>query len=366
MRTEEAVELLGRILRHSRVAITVADRNGRLTEFNAAAEQLTGYRKEEVLGKPVSFFYESTERLREILDVLWREGKAEERELTLLGKEGRRVPVSITVAQFYGREGEPLGSVGITVDLTDRHRLEDRLREARTWVEYCTNLVMHDLRNYSQIVGGYLEALLAGQLGPLTDDQRRVLQICHRQTVRSQILFGQLRLLLERASGAEATAEPPTRYLLETVLAEAAVSLHELYPERPPRIRIEVTEGAAVLAGPHLPTLVLNLLVHGIEENPVESPRLDLTVRSSSLGSRPAWQLAIVDDAPRRSTSPDPGALRPSGDPTSFGATLRWPLIRWLVERDQGQCSDSPGGPGEGGTGNEVLVVLPAAEEQRP
>ena len=67
----------------------------------------------------------------------------------------------------------------------------------RDSTDYITALLSHDISNHNQTSRGYLEMLLADQLGPLNEDQARALTVCLRQTTRVQNLIDSVRLLVK-------------------------------------------------------------------------------------------------------------------------------------------------------------------------
>ena len=118
--------LLSSLVEHSNDAIVGRDRDGRITSWNAGAEQIYGWREEEVLGRT--------------LDVLVPPGDderpehADELALTRtlhVRKNGRPVRVSVTISPIRDDEGQLLGSSLIARDVTALVELEQELSEAQ-------------------------------------------------------------------------------------------------------------------------------------------------------------------------------------------------------------------------------------------
>ena len=63
-------EYLTNLLAHSPDAIWVLDNDGRATSFNRSAEELTGYRSEEVMGRQIDFLFLDAQRYRDLLKML--------------------------------------------------------------------------------------------------------------------------------------------------------------------------------------------------------------------------------------------------------------------------------------------------------
>ncbi len=118
-------------------AVVTTDAVGRIESFNRAAEELFGYAEAEILGRNMSMLMPSPHRERHGVYVRRRaescgEGaRAETREVVGLRKDGKTMPVQVTVGQWHDRD-EPKFTA-IFRDVTERQRSEQELRasEAR-------------------------------------------------------------------------------------------------------------------------------------------------------------------------------------------------------------------------------------------
>jgi diguanylate cyclase (GGDEF)-like protein/PAS domain S-box-containing protein len=117
------------LFEHAADLIFTADLAGNVTSANPAAEQITGYTVEELLG--MNFFDVVAPEERGILEgVLARRmagGPENNPELQLIAKGGRPVFVSVT-GRVVHEGGHPVRIEGIVRDTTERHVLEERLR----------------------------------------------------------------------------------------------------------------------------------------------------------------------------------------------------------------------------------------------
>ncbi|AKF10962.1 PAS domain S-box protein [Sandaracinus amylolyticus] len=111
------------------VAITV---DGRLTEWNPAAERLYGWSASEMIGETYAplvppELHDDTERL---FARLRRGLRVAPYETLLMHKDGRRIPVSVTVWPVIGRDGRVLMISASARDISARKEMEDELRRA--------------------------------------------------------------------------------------------------------------------------------------------------------------------------------------------------------------------------------------------
>ncbi|MDH5518217.1 MAG: PAS domain S-box protein [Gammaproteobacteria bacterium] len=119
-------------------AIITIDRNGVITGFNPAAENIFGYTLEEARGQNVSFLMQQSERQEHEIRVnnsrldmsrLIKEGKS----LRGLRKNGAHFPVEINVAPM-AIDGEQ-GFVGILRDISERVMAEQELNRFKTTLD---------------------------------------------------------------------------------------------------------------------------------------------------------------------------------------------------------------------------------------
>jgi PAS domain S-box-containing protein len=344
MTPTESVQILGQLLRHAQVAITIADAEGVLTEFNHAAEKLTGFSRDEVIGKPVSQFYANDHAATLLFEKLFEDGKLEGERITLMTRNGP-VPASITVAMLRSAEGEVIGSVGITLSLAEHDRLERALMQARQIAEFCNDLMVHDIRNYAQTIGGYLESLLGGRLGGLSEGQLRVLQICNRQVQRVQALFEQNRALLGLMAAEASPGTVPRRLqprAVEPALQSAVAAVERLYPERSIQVAITIPSSATVRVCPLFSTLLFNLVLQAVEHDPSDSQRIRIGVESGREAGRPVYRIAVQDSGPPRDSETMQSLLRLNPDLKWQSTDLRLPVVALLVERCGGRIWTEP------------------------
>ncbi len=116
-------------------AVVAMDLDGLITEFNPAAESTFGYRRQEVVGKPVADFLippELRDRHRTGLARYFETGRS-----SILGQrielEGMRADGSTFPAELSITRTDMVGRPGFTAfirDITERTRAEEKLREA--------------------------------------------------------------------------------------------------------------------------------------------------------------------------------------------------------------------------------------------
>ena len=132
-RAEEALreseERYRELFENARAAIYVHDLEGKYTSINRAAETLSGYTREEILGRNFAEFvaHEHIGRACDcLLAKLEKEGETTY-EVEVIAKDGRRVPVEVSSRAIY-ENGKLVGVQGTARDITERKQAQDTLR----------------------------------------------------------------------------------------------------------------------------------------------------------------------------------------------------------------------------------------------
>ena len=128
---EQAAETnarLAAIIASSDDAIASKNLEGIITSWNPGAERLFGYSAQEALGRPMAMLI-PPERSSEEPAILARIARGESTdhfETVRIGKDGRKIDVSVTISPLRDSQGRIIGASKIARDITDR-----RLGEAK-------------------------------------------------------------------------------------------------------------------------------------------------------------------------------------------------------------------------------------------
>jgi PAS domain S-box-containing protein len=115
-------------------ALYMLDLNGRVSSWNAGAERIKGYTRDEILGHHFSRFYTEEEREAGVPSKALQQAAAEgrwETEGWRLRKDGSRFWAHVVVDAIRNDAGELIGFAKITRDVTDRKNAEQELAQAR-------------------------------------------------------------------------------------------------------------------------------------------------------------------------------------------------------------------------------------------
>lgn len=192
----EANEFLTRLIESSVDGIIVADMLGKVLIFNKGAENMLGYKADEVVGKmnirslyPPGVAKEVMLKLRS--DDFGGVGKLASFPLLVMRKDGELIEGDLSASLVYDEKGNELVSVGIFKDLRERLGIERELRktqEALLQAEKLaamgrlTSQIAHELNNPIYGIMNTLE-LLKTEVPP-ESKRRRILELSLSETGR--------------------------------------------------------------------------------------------------------------------------------------------------------------------------------------
>jgi PAS domain S-box-containing protein len=106
------------------------DRNGSITEISPSVLNQAGFSPEEVIGHPVTDFYESPQDRDPFMAKLMEKGFVNDYELALVSKDGRRIHTSVNAKILFDENRQPNGVEGVLRDITERKQAEESLKKS--------------------------------------------------------------------------------------------------------------------------------------------------------------------------------------------------------------------------------------------
>jgi two-component system phosphate regulon sensor histidine kinase PhoR len=264
------------------------DAQGRITDFNPAAASISGFSREEALGRPAD----------EILPCEGGEPGANPVKLAMLGREvspqevtlvnllGQRISLIISCFALKDDRGVHLGGVIIFRDLTPVKRLEKERR-------HLVNMFAHDLKTPVVGMAGLIQRLVLGKAGPLSQEQMTYLTTIAKEMQRLEKLinnfleFARLDLHIHTPMPSALQVEKECQEVMTLLqpMAEAkSIDLQAQFPQ----------EVLVLPADPLLFRRVLeNLLENAIKYSP---PKTTVTLKFQKEG--PEVRFAVQDQGP--------------------------------------------------------------------
>jgi PAS domain S-box-containing protein len=166
------------VIQNLPIGFSIIDKNGIIVDFNPAAAVITGYSRDEVIGKPhFEILHGTSDRdaCPVLKHALARKEQTIAAEAAIRKKNGEHIILSVTTFPFSDDNGALSGAVELFRDISDAKRRE---RERKNIL----SMFAHDMKNPIVTSGGFLSRLLSGKAGALTEKQKD-----HLETVREEL-----------------------------------------------------------------------------------------------------------------------------------------------------------------------------------
>lgn len=357
-----AVESLGEM-------VVVTDLDHRITYANSAVERALGYRPEELIGRPSAEFFEgipgNPPDLREWIRAsrrspVWRG------ELNNRRRDGSLIRVYLSLTPLRDGAGKIIGTVGVSMDITERRELEEQLRHSQKLeaIGQLAGGVSHDFNNILAGALGYLE-LMKGSISP-ENELFPQLDAVERLLWRGSELTGAL-LAFSRKGAWQQEPLDLNRAVREIseIIERTAGREHELVLRLDPDLRSVFGDRSQIHQ------VIMNLGLNACEAMS-RGGTLTITTRNVESGDRiyriqedlkkaPAVAVSFADTGPGIDPEIRERIFEPffSTKEDKTGVGLGLAVVKGIVDRHGGalEVSDQPG------RGAVLTVYLPASQE---
>jgi len=267
---ERTREYLQNILDSSYVIILTTDLEGCIVSFNRGAQHSLGYLADEIIGHPVSSLFRSPEDRDPLVRRVQQGDTVNDHDGVLVRKDGTEVPVSMTLSQLTDSNGEPIGTVEISRDISQRKALMNQVIQSERLVAVgrLAAGVAHEINNPLAAIAevtGYLEDLRSGiievereelehelheGLSTISAQVKRCSSITHRLLGFAR--KGEARVEVTDVNAALEEILP----FLEKEARMANVQIYRDYPPEIPQVSIEEVQ---------LEEVLINLITNSIQ-----------------------------------------------------------------------------------------------------
>ncbi len=340
--------------------IVELDERGSIRTWDRGAETLLGYSEKEVKGKFLDktiLSEESGQSYEEFLARVCTDGHGGEFETEGLTKDGRAIPLSLTLGAKHNHQGKILGITGFIRDI--RGRKENEQKEIQTAKDLAMEGVVRKVSNFFEnILEDILDRL---DLGP--EDSKEGGRVEDLKEIEEAALKGVAMVGKLRKFAKEGAEKEFGRVHAQHLFSELIALTKEKWAEdlESKGIQIEVSEDQRKLPAIHGDKGELREAFLHIISNAMESMGPGGTLTLKSRTDRNWITVSITDtgigmrqEEKRRAFDPFYSSRGPERE--GLGLTLS----QWIVRRHRGETLIKS----ERGRGTTVTIKLPVPKEE--
>ena len=131
----DAKEYLEGMVENSADIIITVNSEGLIETINRGGEEALGFPRAEIIGERIESLYVDPDERRAAAARLEDTNDLKNYETRLLTKDGRVRNVLLTLSRLRDAEGNSIGTIGISKDITQEKALQDELRDAKQYLE---------------------------------------------------------------------------------------------------------------------------------------------------------------------------------------------------------------------------------------
>jgi PAS domain S-box-containing protein len=371
----ETMRLQRAILESASHAIISTAVDGTIMLFNPAAEQMLGYKAEELIGKASPAILHVPEEVVarakvisaelgqnvepgfEVFVAKARLGATDENEWTYVRKDGSHVPVLLSISAQRDENNVITGFLGIASDISERKKIDTLKNEF-------VSTVSHELRTPLTSIRGSLGLVAGGVAGAMSAQAKSLIDIAYKNSERLVRLINDI-LDIEKIESGKMTLDLKRLDLMS--LIEQAIDANRAYGEVY-RVTFEITQampGVQVKVDhDRLMQVMANLLSNAAKFSPANG-KVEIAVRPGKVGVRvlvtdkgAGVPESFRDRIFQKFSQADSSDTRQKG-----GTGLGLSISKAIIGKMDGIMGFVTGGETEAGSGSVFYFDLPLCDE---
>jgi PAS domain S-box-containing protein len=318
--------------------IVTTDEEGRITSFNQGAEHITGWRKDEVLQRPLDEVFQLPEGQGRFSEELPPHGG--KRQIPIRTRAGKLATLAVTEAEMNYPTGTEAHSALVLREITE----EEAAQNLRSY--FLAN-ISHEFRTPLAAINASVELLLDELEDLSIAEVGELLNSIHMSVSGLQTLIDNMLESLNIEAGHFHIRRRPTK--LNNVLIEAIRMMKPLLDRRYQRLHMDdpIDLPRVNIDPTRVTQVVVNLLSNASKYSPIGS-KLDLTVEQVE---DEQIRISVSDEGPGIPPSEHSEVFRrfvrlDSQNGTQYGIGLGLSVVKVIVEEHGGEVGveNRPGG----------------------
>lgn len=268
---QEALRSFKEAIEHTGHSVVITDRNGQIEYVNPTVEEMTGYSKDEVLGKNPRL-WKSGEHPPQFYESMWDvilSGRTFKAEVINTDKHGNNFTIHQTISPIFDDEGDIKRFVAVYNDVTALKARERQLREEKRRIDrlqqrltVLNRVLRHDIRTAVSVILGNVELL------DHEDVDREPLESIERRAQQVNNMAEEARRIEQSLSRTDTVAETD----ITTVLEDVVATIRAKYPDA--RLDVDVPDAMITSVSTKISIAFEQVLTNAIVHNDSATPEI--------------------------------------------------------------------------------------------
>lgn len=350
--------LLAAIVESSDDAIVSKTLNGIVQSWNAGAQRIFGYTAAEMIGRSILTLIpaELQDEEKHILEKVRRGERVDHFDTVRVSKDGRRIPISLTVSPVRDASGQIVAASKVARDISDRKLAEVIHQESDRRKDEFLAMLAHELRNPLAPIRYAVALMNNASVG--AEQQAKARDIVERQLAHMSRLLDDLLDISRISKGKLELKQSMTD--LASILSAAIETARPVMEAKGHELEVD------------LPTMPLPIMGDTVRLSQVFSNLLLNAAKFTDVGGHVSIRVRALDHRVSVSISDDGCGIDAALMPRLFSTFTQAPLahsrpdgglgvglalVRALVQLHGGDVTARSDGAGRG---SEFTVVLPS------
>jgi PAS domain S-box-containing protein len=269
--------MLAAIIDSSEDAIISKTLEGIITSWNQAARRMFGYEEAEAIGRHISLLIPPDRQQEEdmIIDRIRRGLRVEHFETLRQTKDGRLIPISLTISPIKAGDGTIIGASKIARDISEQVKAREEIRMLNARKDEFIGIAGHELRTPITTIKGYLQ-LMEQQTETLV--AKDFLDKALRQVNKLNRLIGDLLDVSKIQAGKLQYNMIACRLL--PLVRESVETVRQIYPGCSIDLILPAVDPVITADGAKIEQVLINLLSNAVKYSP-RAARIEVKVKMS-------------------------------------------------------------------------------------
>jgi len=325
--------------------IITVNRSGSITSFNRAAEDITGYKNDEVLGRNLLGYFPGFEI---------HQGKNWRQLIDIRRKDREEIPIGYSWAKLNLPKENSDSLVYTFQDLSQIRRMENQIRQAEKMasIGQMAAGIAHEFRNPLAAISGAAQMLSQQQAQP--DQNRRLMNIILRESDRLE------RNITEFLQFSKPATPEKKWFSLHRLIADTIQVLkHGNQATRRCDFKLEISDTIDCYAdADQLRQVLLNLFSNCFQAMGNNGGTVTVSAAEESAEGHESWlHLSVMDTGPGIDAKWIDSVFEPFFTTRDDGTGLGLAIVWQIVESHGGKISVQ--NPPAGGARFDILLPLP-------